>query len=115
MKPKTMPSMREKKRYVTFRLRSAVRPISFADARGAMLNSMLCWMGEEGFSRSRVHMIRNLWHQGSQTGWLACSPDCVDAVKVSMALVHQIGDERVVIRSLRVSGTIRSGKNKLPD
>ena len=113
MKPKTMPSMREKKRYVTFRLHSANRPISYADARAAMLDSMLCWMGEEGFARSGVRMIRNLWHQGSQTGWLACSPACVDAVKVSLALVHQIGDEHVIIRTLRVSGTIRSGKSKI--
>jgi len=36
----------------------------------------------------------------------------VDLVKVGLALIHQIGDQRVIFQTLRVSGTIKSGKKK---
>jgi hypothetical protein len=29
-----------------------------------------------------------------------------------MSLIHQIGDQRVIFQSVRVSGTIKSGKEK---
>jgi RNase P/RNase MRP subunit POP5 len=39
----------------------------------------------------------------------------VDKIKVSLALIHQIGDSRVVFQTLRVSGTIKSGSTAKPD
>lgn len=112
MKLKRLPVMREKKRYLTFRVHSDA-PISFEGVRGAALNSILNWMGEKGFSLSNVKIIRNLWKGGKQEGWLSCTPKTVDDVKVSLALIHQIGDARVIFRVLRVSGTIKSGMEKV--
>jgi len=112
MKLKRMPSLKEKKRYVTFRLHSA-KPVIYSEMKGAVLKSIINWMGETGFSVSRCRIIRNLWDQKRQTGWLECSTASVDDVKLSLALVHQIGDERVIFQVLRVSGTIKSGKEKI--
>lgn len=109
MKLKRLPSMREKKRYLTFRVHSDA-PVSYEDVKGAALNSILNWMGEKGFSLSNVKMIRNLWK--GQEGWLSCTPKTVDDVKISLALIHQIGDAKVIFHVLRVSGTIKSGKEK---
>ncbi|UCD02617.1 MAG: hypothetical protein JSV63_02375 [Candidatus Aenigmatarchaeota archaeon] len=111
MKLKRLPTMKEKKRYLTFRVHSD-SPLSYDDVKGAALNSIINWMGEKGFSHSNVKMIRNLWNSGKQEGWLSCTPKSVDDVKVSLALIHQIGDAKVIIRVLRVSGTIKSGKEK---
>jgi len=111
-KPKRPPSMREKKRYVTFRILSR-KPIVYSEMKGSILNSVLGWMGEGGLSVANMRIIRNLWDEKAQQGWISCSHRSVDNVKISLALIHQIGDEKVIFQVLRVSGTIKSGKEKL--
>ncbi len=111
MKLKRLPSMKEKKHYLTFRVHSDM-PVVFEDMKGAALNSILNWMGEKGFSLSNVRIIKNLWNRKRQEAWLSCTPKTVDDVKMSLALIHQIGDARVIFHVLRVSGTIKSGREK---
>jgi ribonuclease P/MRP protein subunit POP5 len=108
---KLLPSLKEKKRYVVFRVHSKER-LDYASVHNAAWNSLLNWMGERDLSRANVRMIKNLWDSRKQTGFIRCSPKFVDAVKVSLSLVHQIGDQRVTFQTLRVSGTIKSGKSK---
>jgi RNase P/RNase MRP subunit POP5 len=112
MKLKRMPSLKEKRRYITFKLHSA-KPVIYSEMKGAVMNSIINWMGEARFSASNCRIIRNLWEQQRQMGWLQCSPKSVDDMKMSLALIHQIGDERVIFQVLRVSGTIKSGKEKI--
>lgn len=51
MKLRSMPSQKERKRYVFFRLRSSAG-LEFNDVRNAVMNSMLNWMEKAG-SRKR--------------------------------------------------------------
>jgi RNase P/RNase MRP subunit POP5 len=111
MRLKRLPSMREKKRYVVFRVISE-QPVDYAAARDALWNSMTHWIGEAGLGRAGIRIVRNLWRGGDQSGFVQASPKYVDAVKVAMSLIHQIGDQRVIFQSLRVSGTIKAGKEK---
>ncbi len=106
--------MRSGKRYVIFRVHSESPEFKpdFLNIRGAIWNSLGSWLGEAGLASANVRIINNLWNPARQTGFLSCSPKYVDQVKVALALVHQIGDERVIIQVLRVSGTIRSGTAK---
>lgn len=107
MRIRKPPSMREKKRYVVFSVISDGRP-GYDDVRGALMDSALVWMGEKGISASGMSMIRNLWDPVRMEGWISCTPKAVDDVKLALALVHQIGDARVILRSVCVTGTIRS-------
>jgi ribonuclease P/MRP protein subunit POP5 len=108
---KRMPSTRGKKRYVVFRVISD-QPVDYNAARDALWNSMSGWMGEGDLGKAGVRIIKNLWNRKEQAGFIQVSPKYVDAVKVSMGLIHQIGDQRVIFHSVRVSGTIKSGKEK---
>ncbi len=110
MKLRKMPTQRERKRYVFFSVHSSAK-LEFGEVRNAITNSMLNWMGEEGVAKAKPWVIRNLWTQKS--GVVQCSHRHVDDIKVSLALVRQIGDAKVVFRTTRVSGTIKSGKEKL--
>jgi len=103
--------MRESRRYVVFRVISEER-VDYDHVRDALWNSMTHWIGEAGLARSGTRLIRNLWNQREQKGFIQVSPRYVDAVKVAMGLIHQIGDQRVIFQSMRVSGTIKSGKDK---
>ena len=114
MKLKSRPTMRSKKHYVIFRLHYGdpeFRP-DFMNVRGAIWNSLESWLGEAEAAKANIRFIMNLWDPKTQTGFLSCSPKYVDKINVAMALVHQIGDQRVIVQVLRVSGTIKSGKEK---
>jgi RNase P/RNase MRP subunit POP5 len=106
-----LPSMRGRKRYIMFRVISEDR-VDYNSMRDALWNSMTHWMGEADLGKSGVRIIKNLWNQGEQSGCVQVSPKYVDAVKLSMALIHQVGDQRVIFQSTRVSGTIKAGKKK---
>ena len=108
---KRMPSTRGKKRYVIFRVISK-EPVDYRTARDALWNSMTHWMGEADLGKAGARIIKNLWNSKEQAGFVQVSPKHVDAVKVAMGLIHQIGDQRVIFQSVRVSGTIKSGKEK---
>ena len=112
MRVRRQPSMREKKRYVVFCVMSETaseRKPGYEQVRGAVMDSALGWMGEKGISASGMKMIRNLWDQERMEGWISCTPKAVDDVKLALALVHQIGDSRVILRTISVTGTIRAG------
>jgi len=132
---KSPSTLRAKKRYIIFRVHSEspeetssreTAParsrrmhaeagegmFDFLNIRGAIWNSLESWLGEAGLAKANVSFIMNLWDSRKHTGFISCSPKYVDQVKVALALVHQIGDERVVIQVLRVSGTIKAGKGK---
>ena len=110
MRLKKIPSQRERKRYVFFRVNSGYE-LGYPEVRNAVMNSLLNWMGSEKLAKAKPWVIKNLWKANS--GVLQCSHKYVDDVKVGLALIHQIGDSKVVFQTLRVSGTLKSGKSKL--
>ena len=107
---KRLPSMREKKRYIVFTVISE-RPVDYDFVRDALWNSMTHWIGEAGLAKAGIRLVKNLWDRNGQRGFIQVHPKYVDAVKVSMGLIHQLGDQRVIFQSIRVSGTIKSGKS----
>jgi len=111
MKLKRMPCLREKKRYILFKVHSE-RSIDYDNVKNAIYDSVAEWLGSNDLPKANVHIIKNLWKQREMTGVIRCSVKFVDDVKMALALVHQIGDEKVIIQSLRVSGTIKSIKKK---
>ncbi len=111
MRLKSRPTLKERKRYIFFRLHCE-KPIGFMNAKGAIINSVLSWLGEKGYSKARIRIIQNLWRPLLKTGVICCGHRHVDDVKMSLSLIHQIGDERVAFQTVRVSGTIKSGMRK---
>ena len=111
MSLKKPPSMRARKRYLIFRLHSD-SPVPFQDMKSAVWNSVLNWLGDNEAPNADIHIIKNLWNGKEQTGFIRCHPKYVDQVKMALALIHQIGDEKVIFQTVRVSGTIKSGKAK---
>ena len=110
MRLKTLPSQRERKRYVFFRVHAA-RNLDYEEVKNSVMNSLLNWMGSEDFAKAKPWFIKNLWK--GNNGIIQCSHKYVDHVKMGLALIHQIGESKVILQSTRVSGTLKSGKKKL--
>jgi len=111
MKLKSLPSFREKKRYLVFRVHSE-SPLQYFSLKSAIFDSLLDFLGEKGLAEANVRLIKNLWSRKG-TGFLQTNPPSVDRVKFSLALIHQIGDQKVLFQTLGVSGTIKGGKRFL--
>jgi RNase P/RNase MRP subunit POP5 len=111
MRLKTLPSIKDKKRYVFFEILSS-ESLEFPEVKNSVMNSLLNWLGEKAFASAKPRVIRNLWNSKERRGIIQCSHKFVNEVKTGLALIHQIGDHRVIFRTLRVSGTIKSGKKK---
>jgi len=105
MKLKTLPSMREKKRYILFTVHSD-GPVEYHNLKSAIMDSLLEFLGERGFSQANIRLIKNLCKPPK--GVIQTNPKHVDSVKTSLALIHQIGEEKVAFQTLRVSGTIKA-------
>ncbi len=109
---KNPSSARRKKRYLVFRIHSE-GSVDFHSMRNAVWNSLLNWIGESGTGKANITVYRNLYKPSKGTGFIQCSPKHIDDLKVSLSLIHQIGDQRVAFQTLRVAGTIKSGKSFL--
>lgn len=102
-------SLRQKKRYVYFKLYSE-KKIPYENMRNSLWNVFLDVLGELGTAKANIRIMKNLWNPDKQTGVIRCSHRHVDEVKLCLGLLHQIGDEKVVFQSLKVSGTIKGTK-----
>lgn len=111
MKHRTKPTLRAKKRYIVFRVHSS-HPLPFFLVEQALFAAVQDWLGEEQAARANLWLVKNLWR--NQSGFLRCNHLFVDHIKLALSLIHQIGDEKIVFQTLKVAGTIKSGKKAVP-
>ena len=111
-KPETLPSsLREKKRYVAFQILSEGE-IDFGDLINALWSSILDLFGEVNTGEINFWLVKDAWKKESKRGLIKCNHKHVSEVRLAMALINRIGDSQVSIRSLGVSGTMKSARKK---
>jgi ribonuclease P/MRP protein subunit POP5 len=104
-----LPSLREKERYVKFKVVSE-EPIQYADLEAAIWNIFLDFFGELGVSELSLWLIKNLWNGENQTAVIKCNNMSVQKVIAGLGLISRLGDSRIMIKILKVSGTIKGLK-----
>lgn len=77
-----------------------------------MWQSILNFLGELGASEAEVGLVRDSYNESNQTGLIRCSHLSVEEVRAALALIQRIGDIRVVIKVLGISGTIKAARGK---
>ncbi len=107
MKLRILPSLRERRRYIKFKVFSEEK-ISYSDLEQAIRNTCLEFFGEFGISNFSLNLIRNLWNEKEQIGVLKCNHLSVPHIILSLSLIQRLGDARIRIKVLKVSGTIAS-------
>lgn len=110
--PKLLPpSMRSFKRYVVFEVISE-HPVVYNDLVNAVWNSMLSFLGELDTSEVKFWLIENLYDTATQQGVIKCKHDFVEKMRTVLSLIQIVGETKVIIKILGVTGTIKSAKNK---
>lgn len=106
-----MPSLREKERYIAFQVISE-DSITYSDLESAIWNSMMDFFGEYGTAKTSMWIVKNLYDEQNQLGVIRCNNKSVQEVITGLGLISRLGDSRVTIKILSVSGTIRGLKIK---
>ena len=101
--------MKGKKRYIIFKVHVDL-PIDFDNTKNAIWNSLTSWLGEADLGKANIRIFKNLWDSKKYEGFIQCNSKYVDSIKVGMCLIHHIGDSKVIFQTLKVTGTIKSGK-----
>ncbi|HDN68392.1 ribonuclease P [ANME-1 cluster archaeon ex4572_4] len=104
------PTLRERKRYLVFEVRSEWRGEREEEKREVLReiwNSVYSLHGEVGASESNIWLI----NYAAGVGILRCAHNRVEEVRAALACVHSLNDAaKVGIRVLGVSGTIKGAK-----
>ncbi|MCS7135029.1 MAG: ribonuclease P protein component 2 [Candidatus Aenigmarchaeota archaeon] len=110
MKLKVLPSsLREKKRYILFKVISE-SPIEYSDLESAIWNTLLDFLGEYGTSKISAWLLKDRWENATQTCIIRCNHLFVPTIIATLGLIERLGDTRVCIKILKVSGTIKGCK-----
>lgn len=107
-KPKPLPSsLRPTRRYIAFQVLSEDK-IIYSDLSNAIWHSILNFLGEMGASEAEIWLVKNLYDDTKQAGIIRCSHRYVEKIRAALSLIERIGDSRIVIKVLGVSGTIKA-------
>lgn len=101
-----LPSLREKKRYLTFEILSKSKIKDFSQVSGAIWNDLLSFIGELGAAKAGIIIMQDKYNANNQKGIIRVNHKYVDKLRASLSLVKQIDGKEVIIRSLTVSGML---------
>ena len=111
-RPKTLPpTLREKKRYLAFEIISEEK-VEFGDILNAFWHSLLNLIGELGASQANIWFVSDSWDAEKQRGLIRCDNKYVEYIRAALALIERIGDNRVIVYTLGVSGTMKAARRK---
>ena len=100
------PSLREKKRYVAFKVQSESKLSSFDAVSAEIFSSYGRLFGEMGLAQAGIIVLKERWNSERQTGILKVSHKYVNEIKASLALIKQINNVDVIASSLTTSGIL---------
>lgn len=107
-----LPTLKENKRYVFLKIISE-EPLYYPELESAVWNQLLEFYGELGVANMSIWIIKNLYSEQEQLFVIKCNDKSVSQVISCLGLISRIGDNRVIFKVLKVSGTIKGLKIKV--
>ena len=105
------PSQREKKRYIVFRIDSE-EVLSFDEVMNALTQACLRFIGEFGFEKTRLFVIRNMYEPESKRGIFRVTNKSIESIKMILPLIDSINGKKARMSIIGVSGILKKAKNK---
>jgi ribonuclease P/MRP protein subunit POP5 len=102
-----LPSLRKRKRYILFKIISE-EPINYNLFKDLVNSTILKFYGELTFGKFGFKFLDERWNEKEQIGIIRCNHKFVPNIILAFGLLQRIGDSRINIKILKVSGTIKS-------
>ena len=104
-----LPSLKEKKRYLSFEIISE-HSFSADDASKATMDSVLSFLGTLEAGKASLMFLSDKYSNNS--GVIKTNHKFVDKVRTALALISKIDNKDVIIRTRVVSGTLKKAMSK---
>ena len=102
-----LPSLRERKRYILFKIISE-EPINYQFFKELLNSTVLKFYGELTFGKFGFKILDERWNEKEQIGIIKCNHLYVPNIIVALGLLQRLGEHRINVKILKVSGTIKS-------
>lgn len=107
-----LPSLREKKRYIAFEIISDNKVFEFEDVNKAIIDGSYDFLGVLGMSKAGLMIMRDKWNFERSRGLVKINHKNIDNFKAALTMVKTINENKVILRSLGVAGTLKKATNK---
>ena len=108
MKP-ILPSLKERKRYILFKLFTKAR-VDNREVKELVTKASLQFLGELGMAKSGFQFMPETWNQNKMTGIIKVNNKFVDEAKSALALVKEAKGKPAMISCIKVSGILSKVK-----
>lgn len=105
MKP-LPPSIREKERYLRFRIH-AEEKVEFGELADAVWSAVLGYIGSKGAGNSNHWIISNQFNEDKQEGIIRVERSSVDDFRAALSFINSFGDKNGFLEITKVSGSIK--------
>ncbi len=102
-----MPSLREKRRYLAYRILSEEK-LSSNNVKKVIEHACSSFMGELDYSKAGVMILGN-----ADTGIVRVNNKYLNMVRAGMMLVDRIDDHKVIIETVGVSGILKKARSMI--
>ena len=106
----TPPTLRERNRYMTFRILCDAKPDRKAVVN-AIWNSLLRLYGESGASETSLWVMD--WADDKSKGIVKVNHKSVEKIRSALALVREVDGRPAAFHVLKTSGTLKSARELL--
>ncbi|MBI4151644.1 hypothetical protein HY496_01625 [Candidatus Woesearchaeota archaeon] len=107
---KLLPSLKQRKRYIVFQIRSE-KQFTAAEVGDAVDQALLLFLGQLGIARASPQFIKERF-QNNQF-MLKVSHRYVDEAKSAIMLIKKIKNTPVLLHSITTSGILRKAATKI--
>ncbi len=107
-----LPTLKEKKRYLAFEIISKSKIKAFSEVSKAIWASTLAYAGTRGAARMGIRVLLEKYNPDKQKGLIRVEHRSMDELKASLALINQIEQQPVIVRSTGASGILAKAEKK---
>ena len=107
-----MPSLKEKKRYVVFEIIS-IKPISdFKEIYRAIWQKSNEFLGRIETAKAGLWVLPDKWNEKKQRGIIKVNNKYIDKIKAVFTMITEAEKQKIIIRSIGVSGMLNKAEQK---
>ncbi len=107
-----LSSLKERKRYLAFEAVSEDPLGDPSEIRSDIMAQTIDFLGEFGAAEAGIWFIDERWDVKNQRGVIRVNNLSVDKLKTALSLIEKINNQRVLMRSLGVSGILNKAVDR---
>jgi ribonuclease P/MRP protein subunit POP5 len=107
-----LPSLREKKRYLVFEVISDKKLENVNSISKTIMNDCQNYLGEMGMAKAGLMILNNKYNPNMQRGVIKVSHKMVDSLRAALCFVKEIDNQKVIVKSVGISGILKKAQNK---